>query len=58
MLHIQKLLISLWLLVLLAEGPMKMRDSHRAVNEDSQQFSSQRFQQLSIVELTQSNFEL
>lgn len=35
-----------------------MRDSHCAVNEDSEQFSSQRFQQLSIVELTQSNSEL
>lgn len=35
-----------------------MRGSHCAVNEDSEQFSSQCFQQLSIVELTQSNFEL
>lgn len=35
-----------------------MRASHCAVNEDSEQFSSQRFQQLSIVELIQSDFEL
>lgn len=35
-----------------------MRGSHCAINEDTEQFSSQRFQQLSIVELTQRNFEL
>ncbi len=32
------------------------QSSHSAVNEDSEQFASQRFQQLSIVELAQCNF--
>lgn len=40
------------------EGRINMSVSHCAVDEDSEQFASQCFQQLSIVELTQGNLEL